>query len=733
MKRFSVLLLILSSALAQIPPGYYDTAEGLNGDDLRLALHNIIDDHNVQSYSSLWTHFQSTDKKPNNKVWDMYSDVPGGTPPYEYTFGSDQCGNYGGEGDCYNREHSWPKSWFNNTSPMNSDMFHLYPTDGYVNGMRSNYPFGEVSNATWTSQNGSKRGTMNAYGFSGTVFEPIDEYKGDFARTYFYMSTRYYTEDSGWDNNDMVDGADLKDWAVDMLLAWHEADPVSEKETDRNNAVYDIQNNRNPFIDYPEWADCVWGECGTGTGNTPPVANAGADQTVIVGATVFLDGSGSYDSDGFIDLYQWEQLSGENVTLSTYNGEVCSFETSVTPGSFSFSLTVTDNEGSTSSDIIHVYSVETIDGDLFISEYGEGSGVNRYLEIFNPTSETIDLSQYGFPSVGNTPTTPGEYEYWNSFPNNATIAPLQVYIIAHPEANSTILSQADMTHQYLSNGNDGYALVKGSETNFTIVDWLGDWNGNPGDGWSVAGVTNGTLDHTLMRKPSVSSGNLNWESSAGTNTENSEWIVYNQDVWDYLGAHEFDSGTQNTAPIADAGEDQIVMENETVYLDGTGSYDEESNVLTYQWRVPNGAELNDNTSPTPTFITTTTGDTIAYLFSLIVSDGELSSEPDTVIIAVNPQLDIEQHTTPSEFELLTVFPNPFNPTTTIQFHLDKAGDVSLGIFNIHGKSVETLIERKLEVGKHSIQWSASTQPSGVYFVKIQSGSKSQSQKIILLK
>ncbi len=243
-----------------IPFGYYDGTDGLTGETLRSVLHQIIDNHNSQSYGNLHELFEDTDAKSNNTVWDMYSDNPGGNPPYTYHFtGSDQCGNYGGEGDCYNREHSWPSSWFNNGSPMKSDLFHLYPTDGYVNGMRSNYPFGEVQNPNWTSQNGSKRGTMSSYGYYGTVFEPIDEYKGDFARTYFYMSTRYYNEDNSWDENDMVDGADLKDWAVDMLIDWHEADPVSDKEIDRNDAIYSIQYNRNPYIDHPEFVDYIWG------------------------------------------------------------------------------------------------------------------------------------------------------------------------------------------------------------------------------------------------------------------------------------------------------------------------------------------------------------------------------------------------------------------------------------------------------------------------------------------
>lgn len=255
----TILFIYFSFIMADIPDGYYNSAEGLSGNTLKMALHDVIDNHDVQSYGSLHDHFETTDRQFDNTVWDMYSDNPNGNSAYIYHFiDSDHCGNYSGEGDCYNREHSWPKSWFNNASPMNSDLFHLYPTDGYVNGHRGNYPYGEVGNATWTSTNGSKKGYSSSSGYSGIVFEPIDEYKGDLARTYFYMSTRYYSEDTSWDNTDMTNGAELKNWAVDVLLNWHQLDPVSNKELNRNDEVYLIQENRNPFIDHPEWVECIW-------------------------------------------------------------------------------------------------------------------------------------------------------------------------------------------------------------------------------------------------------------------------------------------------------------------------------------------------------------------------------------------------------------------------------------------------------------------------------------------
>ncbi len=257
----SFWILLWLNATAQIPAGYYDPALGLTGPELKTALSNIIDNHTVLSYADLWDAFDDTDKKDNGKVWDMYSDVPGGTPPYEYTFITDQCGNYSKEGDCYNREHSFPRSWFSDASPMYTDMFHIVPTDGYVNGRRGNDPFGEVGTASFTSLNGSKSGTSSWPGYTGTVFEPIDEYKGDFARGYLYMATRYEDLISAW-SSPMLDGTPypaFSSWALSLLIAWHESDPVSMKEINRNDSIYTWQNNRNPFIDNPQYVDLIWG------------------------------------------------------------------------------------------------------------------------------------------------------------------------------------------------------------------------------------------------------------------------------------------------------------------------------------------------------------------------------------------------------------------------------------------------------------------------------------------
>lgn len=262
MKKTLLLLIILLLTIAtnaQEPAGYYNAANGKKGHALRVALYQIIKNHTSITYNDLWDAYKQTDKKPNGTVWDIYSDIPNGTAPYQFTFDVDKCGNYHAEGDCYNREHSVPQSWFGEQMPMKSDLFHLYPTDGWVNNKRGNLPYGEVNNASWTSQNGSKVGTCGTSGYSNTVFEPIDAYKGDLARSYFYMCTRYMDKDFDQTSPSMFTDGNLKPWVIAMLIRWHNDDPVSQKEKDRNNAIYNIQHNRNPFIDYPELVGKIFG------------------------------------------------------------------------------------------------------------------------------------------------------------------------------------------------------------------------------------------------------------------------------------------------------------------------------------------------------------------------------------------------------------------------------------------------------------------------------------------
>ena len=247
-------LLFLSVCLwAEIPVGYYQAAEGKKDAVLKTALFNIIRTHTQLEYYSSSTHFRSTDWHPDGYFWDMYS--------------SNKRTSWSG----LNREHCMPKSWFGissgqeNSAPISTDLNNLYPSDPNANQEKSNYPLGETGSSLIYTNGVSKVGKSAFAGYSGTVFEPADEYKGDFARTYMYMVTCYEDYSTAWQSTGTSSMLYqntypvFKPYAVNLLLKWHRNDPVSEKELNRNDAVYDVQHNRNPYIDYPALAEYIWG------------------------------------------------------------------------------------------------------------------------------------------------------------------------------------------------------------------------------------------------------------------------------------------------------------------------------------------------------------------------------------------------------------------------------------------------------------------------------------------
>lgn len=254
MRKILLICAMLSAVMlqAEIPNGYYAGIVGLKDAALKTKLHEIIKVHSTNDYKGLFSKsFCYTDVRDNGTWWDMYSSIS------RYV-------NKGWSG--MNREHSFPKSWWGGDDgdyPAYTDLNHLYPSDGEANMKKSNYPLGEVVASGITYDNGVVKvgNPVNGQGGgSRYVFEPADEYKGDFARTYFYMVTCY--QDVTWKYKYIAqDGAypSMQGWAIDLLLKWHREDPVSEKETVRNDEVYRLQYNRNPFIDYPNLVEYVWG------------------------------------------------------------------------------------------------------------------------------------------------------------------------------------------------------------------------------------------------------------------------------------------------------------------------------------------------------------------------------------------------------------------------------------------------------------------------------------------
>ena len=257
---FFVLGLFVSCMGSHYYGPYYDNINP-NSATFKADLGQLLSDHKSLSYKEIWGEFS---------VLDTHKQLePGCTGPDNTTVGDvysakcwlpkEKCGNYKREGDCFNREHVWPKSWFGGFSSgqgAQTDLFELYPADGYVNSRRGNYPLGTVDNPTYTSTSDAKLGPCTTPGFSDTCFEVADIWKGDFARSYFYLSVTYAGK---WKCCDVagVNKAEIKPWLEDILRQWHKNDPPSEHERIVNDLVEKIQGNRSPFVDHPEWVDLI--------------------------------------------------------------------------------------------------------------------------------------------------------------------------------------------------------------------------------------------------------------------------------------------------------------------------------------------------------------------------------------------------------------------------------------------------------------------------------------------
>ena len=322
-------------AQAQIPPGYYEGTEGLSGFALKTELHEIIsENHLPQSYSDTWTFFEANDVNPDGTVWDVYSDCV-------FDFGTPQSGGNqdvgtGGNMECefFNREHVFPRSWFGGVSsrPEHSDIINLLPVDKLVNIERASFVFANVSNPDFVSTNGSIKGTSTTLGFNGTAFEIVDDYKGDIARIFFYMATRYENDISSWEGNN-VDGDNYLngtsaqvyyEWVVDLLYEWHKNDPVDQKEIDRNNATFLYQGNRNPFVDIPELVCAIWDVDESNCTFSNASYNLRNDLVIYpnpaVHSTVFIESQQPIDQ---LSLYS---TSGQLVRVIPSNGEQNSFQ-----------------------------------------------------------------------------------------------------------------------------------------------------------------------------------------------------------------------------------------------------------------------------------------------------------------------------------------------------------------------------------------------------------------------
>ena len=523
---------------AQIPNGYYNTATGKTGEALKTALHDIIKGHHVVSYSGVLDAFAYTDCKPNGKIWDIYSN-------YEFSL-SGVCGSYNSEGDCWNREHTWPQSWFNQHSTPRSDLFHVYPTDGYVNGQRANYPYGEVNNPTYTSGNGSKLGPCVTAGYSGKVFEPIDEYKGDIARSYFYMSVRYSTEDDNWGSSGMTNKSTILPWAMDMLLRWSDADPVSQKEIDRNNTVYGYQNNRNPFIDHPEYARMIWDEnwsggtsynitCATGL----PHGSVSAPENAMEGSTVFITATPTLGY--MVDSYNvYKTGSPSTIVTVSSNG------TFTMPGyDVTVSATFVQNStyynitlGNVSYGSISASPTTALSGTNITLIATPASGYSLYAWYVFKTGDmntTVSVSGNSFTMPAFNVTVMATFVQGNANGNFVKVTEAQTdwsgeYILVYEQSSTTgyVWTGVDVENCYVSKTITNNSIANDGLVTVTVAPMTGGYsvkvNGGENDGKYLFGKSG---ENKLNFGTSPALNTFSFESNSVIMTSNTSVMRFN--------------------------------------------------------------------------------------------------------------------------------------------------------------------------------------------------------------
>jgi Endonuclease I/Lamin Tail Domain len=513
-----ITLFLSFFVFAEIPVGYYDSCEGLVEDALRLELENIISTNINTSYTASKGIMYSEIDNDNGVIKGVYSGFEVNHPSGNTTTPTDI--------DC---EHSYCQSWIDmeltgsENSIAKADIHHLFPTKSSVNIARSNNPLDFVAEIsyTYTEDGGNTVSYLGTSAETEAVFEPADEHKGDVARALMYFVVRYETNLT-FGNVDMLE----------TMLGWHYDDPVSSKEINRNDAVFDYQTNRNPFIDHPEYIDLIWNE-------EPSITLTFPNEAIILGSNL------SYSITWFthyfyrdvrIELLNTE--SGINSILENATENDGNWEWTVADDiipSENYRLRISDANDPTlydESDYGFTIVQTASQSDLFFSEYCEGSSYNKYLEIYNGTGALVDLTEYRLEMYNNGNTSPNYVLNFSGLINTD-----EMIIVSHPSAEEVILEQADITYGgLLFNGDDAVALFR----NDVLIDIIGEIGIDPGSSWEIAGNSSGSKDKTITRKSTIEIGSVNWLQSAGTDPDNSAWIVHDLDFFNDLGIHNME-------------------------------------------------------------------------------------------------------------------------------------------------------------------------------------------------
>ncbi len=544
MKKHLLLYLLLPLiSFAQIPTGYYNGTSGLSGYALKSKLHEIVSQkHYAYNYSNVTGFYATTDidnyYENDGSILDIYSENPTGADSYNYT-PTQITGTASAEGQGFNREHGMPQSTYYSVYPMYSDLHYLIPTDAYINQRRSNYPYARNNGNNRVFLNGSKIGNSTTPGYSNLVYEPLDAFKGDVARYLLYFVTRYEGSLKSFNyqvSTSPLDGSEEKgyaDWYITMLKEWNTLDPVSQKEIDRNNAVFAIEKTRNPFIDHPEWVNAIWSVTAD---NIPPQAPQNLMDNGVGASFIKLSWQPNTDTDllGY-QIFQDGKYIGYTKTTS-FVADRLSPSTA-----YNFTVKAYDNAFLQSVDS-NTVTITTLASDgfakeLMISKYIEGTtnfGTNQFnnaIEIINKTGHEVLLNNYHLSTqLKNTLTN--TYYFSESYMLEGVIAENERIVIVNPFASFTsynvpeanyVTSSPPLSYTGTQYVELAYATkyLKTVSTNnhdifYTTVDALG-----------FKGVDNTLTNQSLYRNIDVVNPNSNFTLS--------EWTAYPMDYIVDLG------------------------------------------------------------------------------------------------------------------------------------------------------------------------------------------------------
>ena len=404
--------------------------------------------------------------------------------------------------------------------------------------------------------------------------------------------------------------------------------------------------------------------------------------------------------------------------------------------------------------------------NLFFSEYAEGSSNNKYLEIYNGGSETINLNNYQLINCRNGCDS---WEHFHPFNEDTALNATDVWVFCAVDANDFIRAECNQTiaNNSIFNGDDVWAIQNINTS--TIIDKIGEIGDDPGSGWNVAGISNATKDHTLVRKESVLSGNIDWTASAGTNSENSEWIILDQDDFTNLGSHTCSTCGENVSNCDDSSACNFGDEGECTYpntgydCDGNCTVGEDcagecgGDTVIDECGICNGpgaiydcgcegltegtcdcdeneldecdicggpgaiydcgcSELNEGTCDCNDNVLDACGDCAGNILD--------SANCNLELIGIQPQ----------NYKMINAYPNPFNSNTTITLQNMGNTFVKLDIIDLNGHIIDSIYAGYLyEKSTHTFLWDASENNSGIYIARISDNKKIITHKIILLK